>query len=359
VKAILEVDAESALIRNALGYTPLHIAVEEGNLAILMTITGKINSCARVQCEEGFLPIHYSVSTGARHPDAPQITTILLQAFEDSVNVTTDEGLLPTHLAAMSGFTAGLRTLLSTKIDTIKMRESTENMLPLDFAVEGYKNESDDKESSGADDDETQSMKLTDEKKGSNIDTNISFISSIELILSSTLYNRVVPRPREAANDFTFLPLHSAVISRPTLDSWKTIMSIYSDSHLSDVDPRHRNPTHLICSYLGNNDSTDPEIDLFMLRSMHKDSFLTPDEFGFLPLHYALVNKGISFNLINEIVKKQPRVVGKVINDTSTHVYANFLPVHVAAAENCDLNIIYSLMKEFPYNSYETKSTNS
>ena len=74
--------------------------------------------------------------------------------MEGGAYVTTDEGLLPIHLASHSGFTAGIRTLLSSNFNTIAIRENTEMMLSLDFAV----NELSDENSSLMDEDDPAPM---------------------------------------------------------------------------------------------------------------------------------------------------------------------------------------------------------
>ena len=47
--AILNVDKDCAMIRNAVGQTPLHIAVENGNFAIVSAICSRNPECARIQ----------------------------------------------------------------------------------------------------------------------------------------------------------------------------------------------------------------------------------------------------------------------------------------------------------------------
>ena len=85
--------------------------------------------CINSQC----LYLNQSIS------DAPQIAAALVNAFPSAIKITNDEGLLPLHLAAMSGFSAGIRTIFAYGFNTIYARENTEEMLPIDFAVYGYK----------------------------------------------------------------------------------------------------------------------------------------------------------------------------------------------------------------------------
>ncbi len=49
VKEILGKDATCALIRNEYGHTPLHIAVDEGNLAAVILLCRRSPTSARIQ----------------------------------------------------------------------------------------------------------------------------------------------------------------------------------------------------------------------------------------------------------------------------------------------------------------------
>jgi hypothetical protein len=105
--------------------------------------------CPRIRGQ--YLPLHEALSSAAHLPDAPQIAAVLINAFPSAIKITNDEGLLPLHLTAMSGFSAGIRTLFAYGFRTIYARENTEEMLPIDFAVDGYKNSSEEAKESRRD----------------------------------------------------------------------------------------------------------------------------------------------------------------------------------------------------------------
>merc|ERR1719491_2621946 len=131
--------------------------------------------------------------------------------FVDGVFVTSDEGLLPIHLATSAGFAAGLRTLLSSEFSTISSRDKLENMLPLDVAVQELEQleiEESPMLPVSLEHSSAQRMSSTSE----NEDTRQRIIACIEILLSSMYYNRLISSPRENQNlDYPFLPLHSAI----------------------------------------------------------------------------------------------------------------------------------------------------
>jgi len=326
VKMLLESDSNCALIRNVVGNTPLHIAADVGNLAAAIAICSKCPNSAKIQCEEGFLPLHTAVSTGARHPDAPQITTMLLNSFEEATGITTDEGLLAIHYSSMSGFTAGIRTLLSTKFDIISSRTNHDMMLPLDFAIDGLE-------------EENFSDAETDDSSTHN--PNINYKSSIELILASTLYDRMITIPHNAGVNYPFLPLHGAAKARPSLDSWKSISLLYND-HALDRDLNGGTATHVLCSH----QSDEVERDIGMINTVHRDTFSVRDDDGCLPLHRALFNSNVSFNFFEAIIERQnSAITEEVRSNNGPSALQKLLPVQLAALHKCDLNIIFELMK--------------
>ena len=335
---ILQHYPDCALIRNALGYTPLHYAAELGHMATANTLINKAPQCAQIQCDNGCLPLHDSVSTGAELLDTPQIMSTLLHAFQKAVFVTNDEGLLPLHLAAMSGFEAGLRTLLASEFSSIYSRDKLEGMLPLDLAVhqlaELISEESSD--SDQEDEDSGSSDNERDPKKA-------KYISCIEMLLSSMLYKRLLSSPR-ISEDKPFLPLHSVILARPHIETWTTLYNLYGDEHSLDIDPLGRNIAHSMCSraieYI--------DVDLNILESISDDLFTKSDFYGFLPIHLSLQNGNAPFQFITEIAKKYPTSLNRAVPALRVNKYANFLPVHIAAASDCDLNIIYFLLRISP-----------
>ena len=346
-----------------MGNTPLHIAAIEGNLAAAITICTKSPNSAKIevclffpkklripclsflslsriydfyliiQCYDGFLPLHSAVSVGAQHPDAPQITTMLLQTFEDATSETNEEGLLPIHLASMSGFTAGIRTLLSSKFDIISSRENTEMMLPLDLAIEGFREENSS--------DSTPASQMIEADDSSNHNQNKNYKSSIDLLLASTLYNRMIAIPHNAGDDHPFLPLHGAMKACPTLESWKAISLLYCN-HAMDTDINGCTAAHVLCSL----DSDNAEKDILMLETLHQDNFSTFDNDGLLPLHRALLNSNTPFNFVKAIINKRNcAITEQVRSKHGTSAFEDLLPVQLAALHSCDLDIIFELFR--------------
>lgn len=288
------------------------------------------------QCEEGFLPLHNAVSTGARHADSPQITANLMQTFEGANHISTDEGLLPIHLASMSGFVAGIRTLLSYSFEVISIRESTEMMLPLDFAVDGLNDENNRKDSNFT------SNQQIDQNVGLNHERiNKNYEAAIELLLSSMLYNRLISSPRNTNAQYPFLPIHAAAVACPNHESWKTIMSLYGEQHSLDVDSNGRTATHIFCSQ----EIEDIPEHLEVLNMFKPETFYIVDYNGFLPIHRAVTKKKVSQNFIEAILKKNHDAIAQKVQSNEPSQFENFLPVHLAAAHDCKLDIIFEMFK--------------
>jgi len=329
-RRILDADPDCALVRNAEGYVPLHFAVHDGHLATAITLSTRVPDCARIQCENGCLPLHDAVSMGARHPDTPQIVTALQHAFKDAVFVTNDEGLLPIHLAASSGFEVGLRTLLSAEFSTIFVRDKLEQMLPVDVAVHEL-----------AEIEGEEAAEL-DEAQDVSSDRN-RIISCVEILLSSMFYNRLVAYPREfGSGDKPFLPLHSAVDA--CHQTWKTLFSLYGEEHGLDVDPLGRNVAHRICSRPIENVNTD----LSILGNLDNSLFIQSDDYGFIPLHLSLQNKNAPFQFVMAVAGRHKSSLSLEVQPVRGNIYAHFLPVQIASAAGCDLNIILFIMKSHP-----------
>ncbi len=258
------------------------------------------------------MPLHTAVSTGAQLPDAPQMATILLQTFKESVQVRTDEGLLPIHLAAISRFNAGIRTILSTDYKSIAARES-EFMLPVDFAIDSMKEE-------GSEDRDT-----------------------IELLLSSALYGRVIRNPRNAGESYPFLPLHGAAISRPSIESWK---ELFYESQMSDIDVHGRSIAHLICTPRNDNEESDVTKEIEMLKLVPKECFKRHDNDGFLPLHRVLTNANVSVELMRSVITlENDAVLSEVKSSGGSSKFEEMLPIHVAAVHDCSHDVLFELLK--------------
>lgn len=274
--------------------------------------------------------MHIAVSSGARHPDAPQITTSILQAFVHSTKIETDEGLLAIHLASISGFTAGIRTLLAMSTDTVSVRESTELKLPLDFAVDSYMEEKENLMN-----DEMNSPKMQNYK------------NSIDLILSSILYNRFISNPHESGN-YPFLPLHGAAIARPTLDTWQNMMGLY-ENHQLDVDSNGYTVTHILCML--DTDRLDQQSDVIAM--MNDETFTMRDNEGFLPLHRSLQCTSVPLTFINSIVTRNHTTITEKVKPSKESPFNELLPIQIASLY-CNLDVIYYISKStFVYSLHD------
>jgi len=347
LKALLDVDKESSMIRNNVGHVPLHIAVESGNFAAVAYLCATSPTSAKVQCEEGCLPLHDVVSTTAHHQDALQITATLLSTFPEAVLVTTDEGLLPIHLAAMSGFASGLRTLFAYNFETIFSKEPTEMMLPLDFAVDGLQP----KEGDTLD---TEFLSLAHQQPVSSqeeTDLKSNFELCTEILLISTLYKRPVLKPRcRENNKFLFLPLHGAVVAQSQQKrTWNRLLALYGKQHIKDIDDHGRNIAHILCSKL-TEDAERTDHNLSMLKEIHQiepSLFFRADNSDFLPLHHCLMSKPPpSYDIVKVVVEFNHSALTTEINRVTA--YKEFLPFQLAAVFGCDEDVIQFLLRNHP-----------
>lgn len=292
--------------------------------------------------------MHEALSSAADQPDAPQMTVVLLETFSYAVNVTTDEGLLPIHLAAMSGFSTGLRTLFAYNFKTIYCRECTEMMLPIDFAVDGYNAE--EVEVSDALSSNRELLSVAHQhslSKENSIDKKGNFMSCIEILLSSSFYGRPILNPRNPARNEPFLPLHGTVISQPLLATWKSLLSLYGRDHISDEDKLGRTIAHTLCASKSHDQATEIE----MAKDMHShdsDLFSLVDNYGFLPLHLCLLNTNVPHNFLRTIMEFNRSSVEVEINGSLHSSYKGFTAYQVAAASNCDLSVIMFLLRSNP-----------
>jgi hypothetical protein len=272
--------------------------------------------------------------------DTPQIMTALIHAFKNAVFVTNDEGLLPIHLAASSAFEIGIRTLLSSEFRTIYLRDKLEDMLPLDIAVQKLAeiiSEEPSNEESDESDDATADIERNPIKA--------NYIACIEILLSSMLYDRLIVQPR-GNSEKPFLPLHSVIGAQPLIETWNTIFEVYGEEHHEDIDPIGcRNIAHKICS----RPIKDIDNDLSILNSLETTLFLNDDKYGFIPLHLALQNRDAPFQFIRNLGFKDRISLSQPVKPILGNIYANFSPVQIAAASDCDLGIIYFLMRSHPH----------
>jgi hypothetical protein len=167
----------------------------------------------------------------------------------------------------------------------------------------------------------------------------------IEILLSSMTYKRLISSPRDNINgDKPFLPLHSAIDARPQLQTWKTLLAIYEDDHMEDLDPLGRNIAHRICSRPIEKIDTDLDIIL----DLDPNLFSRYDHFGFIPLHLAVLNKDANIEIIKEVAGRYTSSFSREVLPVYSNIYAKFLPVQIAAASGCCLEVIYLLMRAHP-----------
>lgn len=236
----------------------------------------------------------------------------MLQKFSQGIHITNDEGLLPIHLAAMSGFNSGIRTILSLDFKSIAKRESTELMLPLDFAIQSFQ-----------------------EEDSSNLDT-------IELLLSSAVYGRVIPRPRKAGEKYPFLPLHGAAMLRPSNQSWRELLTIYN-GHIMDRDLKGRSVAHILCIPC-ESEEVDVSIDIEMLGLVDRQTLKICDHDGFLPLHRALANPEVSVALVKKVLSLHNGAISHAVGPHNL-LHCGMLPLQIAALYKCNNDVIFELAK--------------
>ena len=313
------------------------------------------------KCEEGCLPLHDALSYGAHHKDITQIITTVLIAFPRAIKITTDEGILPVHLAAMNGCHAGLRTIFAYDFSTMFIRENTELMLPLDFAVDGYRGEIEKEELSDTNQSETNtynndlSDQLLSVARQQNPDetkltiSGFDFLICIEMLLMSSYYNQLCTSPREGGHDsLSFLPLHSVIMACPLFRTWRTLLSVYGDHHCLDVDSLGQTAVHCLCSI--SSQYIDEADHVHMIQDMHKLSPSAASKYdyqGFVPLHLALMSKQSS-EVVKAVLSCNLSAVGLEVKSYSKSWCCNFFPFQIASVVDMELDTIYSLLRNNP-----------
>ena len=291
-----------------------------------------------MQCEEGNLPLHEAVSLGADLPDAPQIAAALISVFPAAIKITNDEGLLPLHLAAMSGFSAGIRTIFAFSFSTVYARENTEEMLPLDFAIDGYRSLDEDGQAS-----------LGTSSSGHRNDADMSlekrmeFRNCIDIFLMSALYDRPVFTADHS--HMAFLPIHGAAASQPCSQSWKQLISMYGEEHVSKVDIRGRTALHVLVT----SELYCVDLALEQIRDIHDlDATNTTiyDDSGLIPLHAAIISLA-PYGVVECLVRCNYATLSMEVNCDSVE-YCGMLPFQLAAAAGCSVDIVNLLLRSDP-----------
>ena len=278
------------------------------------------------KCEEGCVPLHEALITGAHHQDAPQIIATLASAFPNSIKLTNDEGLLPIHLAAMSGSSHGIRTILGFGLSTVFARENTEEMLALDFAIDGL-------------------LSTLDEDDTDQIQAGL-FRQCISILLMSALYKQPVLSP--IGNEhLPFLPIHGAAAAQPCRRSWLHLISAFGQDYGSALDRDGKTPLHtLVSSTLFQDDLVTQAISYF--SEMHPTCLTCYDHNGFIPLHMALIHK-MPLSVIQSLVKCPGSSVSTHVRENcSEQSYQGLFPFQLAAAIGADEDCIYLLLRSSP-----------
>lgn len=232
------------------------------------------------------------------------------------------------HLAAMSGTAHGIRTLLGFGLSTIFARESTEDMLPLDFAIDGLLGTIEEEE---------------DMRDNALLDL---FQQCMKILLSSAFYNQPVLHP-ERDEKFPFLPIHGAAAAQPCRRSWIYLMSTFGAQYGGEIDASGRTPLHTLMS------STLFQDDLVTqatksIGGMHPTCLTHFDNSGFIPLHNALMNK-MPFSVIQCLVQCNGSSVSIPVSDNCPEIpLREMLPFQLAASSEADENVIYLLLRSAP-----------
>ena len=154
------------------------------------------------------------------------------------------------------------------------------------------------------------------------------------------LYNRLISAPREAS-EYPFLPLHAAVKACPSVESLMMILNLYDD-HVLDVDLHGCTVTHALCSQ----DRESMIQQMEVLHMLPEETFFMEDKEGFLPLHRVLTNSETPANVFTAILKRQYSAIHHEMK--TSHENSNlekFLPIQIAAAHNCELDIVFDLFR--------------
>ena len=271
---------------------------------------------------------------------------MLINVLPSAIRITNDEGLLPLHLAAMSGFSAGIRTIFAYGFRTIYARENTEEMLPLDFAIEGYNSAAE--EANGT----LQCDRRPNEQGSDNralTDKEKEFRHCIDIFLMSALYDRPVftHAARNEQRGMTFLPIHGAAASHPCSQSWKRILSMYGREYASDVDVRGRTALHVLVT------STPWYLEVVMemiqnINDLEPTSTTTFDDSGLLPLHAALTNHA-PYHVVEQLLLCNWSTISMEVDEDCDNLeLRGMLPFQLAAACGCGVDVLDLLLRAHP-----------
>lgn len=98
VKNLVRLFYANVNVGNSMGVTPLHVAIETGNLAMIKLLI-ELGANVNLRCANGSTPIHYAVSRGNYS------AAKLLLKYGANVNTQDQDGNTPLHIAVNSNFT--------------------------------------------------------------------------------------------------------------------------------------------------------------------------------------------------------------------------------------------------------------
>lgn len=234
---------------------------------------------------------------------------------------------MPIHLAAMSGSSCGIRTILGFGLSTIFARENTEEMLPLDFAVDGF-------------------MSVVDDGNEEHYYQQGSFRQCINILLMSAFYKRPVLSP-EDSHHTPFLPIHGTAAAQPCKRSWTQLMSMYGEEYGGVLDPNGQTALHtLMSSTLFQEDLVADAVS--SMNSMHPSCITHFDLTGFIPLHAALMNQ-MPYHVVQHLVRCNGSSVSiPVSKDCARASFRGLFPFQLASACGCDVDVIHFLLRSAP-----------
>lgn len=329
LKFLLSVDAGSALVRNSVGQTPLHLSVENGHLPTVVLLTETVSQCAKIKNDNGNLPLHNALELGNSLDDMAQIVVCLMTAFKAALYVTNNEGQYPIHIAASSGFQAGIRTILALDYNLIHIRDEAEKLSALDIAIDSLNLEVDEENF------------LSSSTRREAMFSQKPYIQCIEILLSSTLYKRFVPCPHLSEEVTPFLPLHGAIASHPKEFTWKTIRFLYGCDSKNQLNGLGRNAAHILCSIATLGDG----IGSIILDDLDSGLFQQADSFGFLPIHLCSMNPEVPYNFFRKVGSKNEDGLNTPVPYRMENKYSMLTALQIAATSNCCLDVMSYLVR--------------
>ena len=123
VSVLLQSSAETALLQDSTGATPLHTAIASGaHEDVLLRLFEAKPEAAKVADERGMLPLHYAAAFG----DTPlTIVELLVEADPDAITAVTVNGDTPLHILTSNASTS------MAYLETGRMKSETRTLIEL------------------------------------------------------------------------------------------------------------------------------------------------------------------------------------------------------------------------------------